>query len=497
MKRRYLSITALLLVIIFAISFAVLVGAQDATGNMISLDHPYAAFLESRAYGVSRGATAEFRKMEWLALDTANMKYYLTMSDINEAMSDGAGAISVDENRCGIVYVADLTADYNITELRPLIVGGPFNPNGGANLCNADNIANPDGLQVDARGRVWIAEDSGNHENNMLWVYDPADGSLKRFAALPVGAEVTGTFVTEQGTVFVNIQHPADTNPPPYNLGTMVVINGYNANTDDFESLPLPEGDARSTLSVAAGTPQILMQSGNPLPNNAKGQVWGGLYRANGSVITVVGYPDGNMWVPLDDMGTSGWMYTNFETRPGAVSRLMLYQTAQGWEVIEGEMIDFSSVRGTWNNCGGSVTPWNTALTSEEFEPYAGDFANVASQDDYLGTPANPYDYGWNVEMHPDGQITKHYAMGRKSNENARVAPDLKTVYFGDDGSNVMLFKFIATTPGDLSAGTLYAGRVTQSGGTSLTDHRFGIEWIELGTATNAEIEAAIRQLDR
>ncbi len=495
MKRRYLSIAALLLVIMFAISFAVLVGAQDATGNMISLDHPYAAFLESRAYGVSRGATAEFRKMEWLALDTANMKYYLTMSDINEGMSDGAGAISVEENRCGIVYSADLTADYNISELRPLIVGGPFNAAGGDNLCDVNNIANPDGLQVDGRGRIWIAEDSGNHFNNLLWLYDPADGSLKRFASLPYGAEVTGTFITAQGTLFFNIQHPDPANVAPYNLSAMIVIHGFDANTDDFEPIPVPETDARFTLSVAAGTAQVLAHAGDAIPNS--NQVIGGIYRVDGSLQTTSMYPDGNMWLPTDETGTSGWMYTNFEGQPGGVARLFYRQTADGWEVVEGDMVDFSSVRGTWINCGGSVTPWDTALTSEEFEPTANDFASVASMDDYLRAPANPYDYGWNVEMHPDGQVTKQYAMGRRSNENARVAPDLKTVYFGDDGSNVMLFKFIATTPGDLSAGTLYAGKITQTGGTSLTDHRFGIEWIELGAASNAEIEAAIRQLDR
>jgi len=115
-----------------------------------------------------------------------------------------------------------------------------------------------------------------------------------------------------------------------------------------------------------------------------------------------------------------------------------------------------------------------------------------------LGTQANPYDYGWIVELAPSEEgtiITKQYAMGRRSHENSAVAPDSKTVYFGDDGGNVMFFKFVATTEGDLSAGTLYAAKITQTGGTG-NDHVLGFEWIELGTATNDEIATAIREMN-
>ncbi|MFN8531330.1 MAG: DUF839 domain-containing protein [Anaerolineae bacterium] len=162
-------------------------------------------------------------------------------------------------------------------------------------------------------------------------------------------------------------------------------------------------------------------------------------------------------------------------------------------------MVDFSGVNGTWINCGASVTPWNTALTSEEIEPVANDFNNVGGMSDYLGRNANPYDYGYIVELAPDGavdSVAKHYAMGRFSHEVASIAADQRTAYFGDDGTNTMMFRFVAAQAGDLSAGTLYAAHVTQQGGTG-ADHYFLLDWIELGTSTDADVEAAIRALDR
>ena len=60
----------------------------------------------------------------------------------------------------------------------------------------------------------------------------------------------------------------------------------------------------------------------------------------------------------------------------------------------------------------------------------------------------NPYQYGYVPEVSIDekGQATavKHYSMGRLSIENVKVAPDNRTVYFGDDGSYTMAFMYIA-----------------------------------------------------
>ena len=54
--------------------------------------------------------------------------------------------------------------------------------------------------------------------------------------------------------------------------------------------------------------------------------------------------------------------------------------------------------------------------------------------------------------------------MGRLAFEMGEVMPDRKTVYLGDDGDDVIRAMFIADTPEDLSAGTLYAARWIQNG---------------------------------
>jgi secreted PhoX family phosphatase len=76
------------------------------------------------------------------------------------------------------------------------------------------------------------------------------------------------------------------------------------------------------------------------------------------------------MFLPTNSTFTEGYLYSNWECVPGGVSKLYIKQGSDGkWTSIEGQNVDFSSVNGTQNNCNASVTPWNTALTSEEYAP--------------------------------------------------------------------------------------------------------------------------------
>ncbi len=135
------------------------------------------AFLEARKAAAAKGATAEFRKMEGVNINLAgaadgSVPYmYMAMTSIGKGMSDDKGDIRVSENKCGIVYRMRLDANYNVGAMVPAVVGGPYNEDAGANACSVDTIANPDNVVVLDNGDVLIGEDTGKHENNMMWLW--------------------------------------------------------------------------------------------------------------------------------------------------------------------------------------------------------------------------------------------------------------------------------------------------------------------------------------
>lgn len=482
----------------------VFAGSAAAADNerLVSLTDPMAPFLETREYAKKMGASAEFRKMEGVAYDKKNNKIYIAMSSIDKSMSDDKGDIQLAENQCGIIYEADLDSNYNITNLKPAVIGGPYDKSVKSNVitgfkdrCDVNNIANPDGLFADNHGNLWISEDTNNHTNNVLWRWK--DGELERFATVPTGAEITGIIVTDTDDVLFNVQHPSAMSKFPYNRGVVGIVNGYKAN-DSFSEVGVPEGEDIFDVKVAAGEYQVIARVGEPIPNDVYGDRFGQINRLDGSLKEMCNHPDGNMFLPITASGNEAYLYTNYECRPGTVGKIYMRRNGGNWDVLDGENVSFASVRGTWNNCNASVTPWNTGLTSEEYEPVAaksGWQKNVEDMTSYLGEQANPYDYGYPVELVPDPkgdssvtQVTKHYAMGRLSYEMSSVMGDGKTVYSGDDGSNVILIKYVADEAGKLGAGTLYAAKVTQK-----DDESFDLEWIELGRGANADIYDKIR----
>ncbi|WP_290969295.1 alkaline phosphatase PhoX [Herbaspirillum sp.] len=160
--------------------------------------------------------------------------------------------------------------------------------------------------------------------------------------------------------------------------------------------------------------------------------------------------------------------------------------------------VDTSQVNGLWITCGASLSPWNTHLSSEEYEP---DASAIASNPQFKAfsknlygdeTRANPYHYGHlpEVTVHADGtgSIRKHYCLGRISHELVQVMPDRRTVLMGDDATNGGLFMFIADRAADLSAGTLYVARWEQVSGVGPGAGK--LSWIRLGSASSDEIKA-------
>lgn len=174
-------------------------------------------------------------------------------------------------------------------------------------------------------------------------------------------------------------------------------------------------------------------------------------------------------------------------------------------DAVDFAQVDAVAARGIWTPCNGSLTPWGTHLGSEEYEPNARYFESAPFEpmNLWLRTPgrtarqggANPYDYGHvtEVTVHGPGRasLRKHHAMGRLSFELALVMPDERTAYSGDDARDGAQFLFVADRPRDLSSGRLYAARWTQRDGAGFG--RATLEWLPMGHATSAEIEALIR----
>ncbi|MEB3102434.1 alkaline phosphatase PhoX [Ferviditalea candida] len=256
---------------------------------------------------------------------------------------------------------------------------------------------------------------------------------------------------------------------------------------------------------MAAGTPidvngKPIMDSskGTPVPYISDGPDANALLHVNGkdslSLLTHYEY------ITVDNAGKSAYGLV-----PASMTLSDIEQDKQtgALKATALKKVDFSSVDGLWIPCNGSLTPWNTFLSSEEYDADARAYEADNSKtfvssfaEKYFGDAkkGNPYAYGFlpEVTVHKDNSTTvvKHYSMGRFSHELGKIAPDRKTAFFGDDGGNTMLFMYVADKAEDLSAGTLYAAKWMQksadNGGSA------DLKWIKLGTATDNEIKSYI-----
>ncbi|WP_102226755.1 PhoX family protein [Acidimangrovimonas sediminis] len=295
-----------------------------------------------------------------------------------------------------------------------------------------------------------------------------------------------------------------------------------------FAPVPFARTDAEKRAVTASASAEIdgkkvdlgyhiLARSGDKLGDH----VFGALVDRQGKVVKS---DDGADQISVDADFTSllrvdGKLYsvTHFESRPGAMYLTQVEQAGDGTlKAVSTRPIDFSGLGGLWVPCAGSVTPWETHLGSEEYpaDARAIEAATALDQiDDYIKPMVRyeglnprtmtlaefkqayrPYRFGYPVEVTVTGAgeatPAKHYSMGRVAVELANVMPDRKTVYISDDGTNVGLFMYKADVAGDLSAGTLYAAKWTQTSaeGAGAAD----ISWVDLGHADDASVRKAI-----
>jgi secreted PhoX family phosphatase len=186
-----------------------------------------AAFLETSRYAGILGGTIEFEKMEGITLDPETNTMYLAMSRVIKEMTDGAGDISVPYNYCGTVYGLDLDGDYVATNMygvvsgiprtysRGALVDNPYPANGpyADNECDLLGISEPDNITfIPGYNTLVIGEDTGKHQNDMIWAYNLDNEELTRIQTTPYGSETTSPYIYPDINGFAYmmsvIQHP-------------------------------------------------------------------------------------------------------------------------------------------------------------------------------------------------------------------------------------------------------------------------------------------------
>ncbi|MEU3961203.1 alkaline phosphatase PhoX [Streptomyces buecherae] len=124
----------------------------------------------------------------------------------------------------------------------------------------------------------------------------------------------------------------------------------------------------------------------------------------------------------------TGWIYvSNSEISPGGGAGAVKFNSSG---TITGAHRVLSNTR---QNCAGGKTPWNTWLSCEEVS---------------LGYVYETDPWGVNA-------ATRRDAMGRFKHEAAAADPVRKVVYLTEDESNGCFYRFVPTTWGNLSSGTL------------------------------------------
>ena len=315
---------------------------------------------------------------------------------------------------------------------------------------------------------------------------------------------------------------------------TSVEFMGMSAPATDVQrAATWTSASVKSTYSDATTKTQALayntiFKTGDTLKNGSASVIAGAYYDINGNPIMDISgttsepfysdCPDGNSLISLASptvpgiAGNTLFLVTQYEYKtlnnagvsmygklpsPISITTLDQDKTTGALKAIKHFNVDTKPVNGIWIACASSLSPWNTHLSSEEYEP---DAVNIASNTMFQAfsqnlygstTAANPYHYAHvpEVTVKPDGTATivKHYCLGRIARELVEVCPDNKTVLMGDDGANTGLFMFIADKEKDLSAGSLYVAKWTQTSATA--GGAATLSWIKLGSATSAEVK--------
>lgn len=288
-------------------------------------------------------------------------------------------------------------------------------------------------------------------------------------------------------------------------------------------AVPRPSADGVSVLADLRMGAQGTELKWTPLL--VQGQSYGG-GPAFGSLHDATGQPidgascDGPDFSGIFQAHGVTWMLSHLECSPAALVLSELAQDPTGALRVERAAPVSTAPVGALNLlCAGDVTPWDSVLSAEEYETDASlwvegqgvekpshwpDVRRYRDESRYkdwarwagAGAWPSPYLNGWMIETRVTDdagghQLTRHGSMGRFSHELGVVMPDQRTVYLSDDTSYGILAMFVADTAGDLSAGRLYAAKLSQRAGAG-GDWVLEVQWVDLGHATDAQVEEAL-----
>lgn len=177
-----------------------------------------ASRLETGRYAALVGATTEFLKLEGVTFDPDTKRLYLAVSSIGRGMLDadkkydagGPNDLRMAANNCGAVYAldaasgqkdsigGDIDSDYAFDKMYSLVSGSSRtykDPAFAANKCDIESIAGPDNLTyLPGSGLLIIAEDTHDHEIDMIWAFDIVADKLTRIQSSPYGSETTAAY---------------------------------------------------------------------------------------------------------------------------------------------------------------------------------------------------------------------------------------------------------------------------------------------------------------
>ncbi|MEW9671793.1 PhoX family phosphatase [Ammoniphilus sp. 3BR4] len=242
---------------------------------------------------------------------------------------------------------------------------------------------------------------------------------------------------------------------------------GYNADLNVF--FPINGSSERGLLwtNCEYVTDSALIDSAMPASMQGSNLLTKQLYHQGGTIIEV--YKDANGSWKMDPT-------SKYARRHNGLTAFKLVGKAAGSAAVGGA----TTVQGTWANCSGGMTLWNTVLSCEE---------NYESQAKKAGLPSEHY--GWVIEVDPfdvtdagaDKNFAprKHTALGRFNHENTSMGLTKDgriAVYMGDDKKDACIYKFVSNGKYNAAAGKENS-KLLEDGTLYTADMKKGV-WIPL-----------------